>query len=112
MSTFLALGAGAVIAFLATRSARRSARATELRLLATHLARHPRAASRTRARRDGSAAEADLAAAYLAEARESLDAEMRRVRGEHAPSLYTPGQARAAKAAMAPMWGVTMRVRP
>ena len=107
MSTFLALGAGAVIAFLATRSARRSARATELRLLATHLARHPGATSRTRARQDGSAAEA-----YLAEARESLDAEMRRVRGERTQSLYTPEQARAAKAALAPMWGVRMRVRP
>lgn len=107
MSTFLALGAGAVIAFLATRTARRSARATELRLLATHLARFPGAASRTRAHPEGSAAEA-----YLAEAKESLDAEMRRVRGERAPSLYTPEQARAARAAMAPMWGVTMRVRP
>ena len=107
MSPLLALGASAVIAFLATRSARRSARSTELRLLAAHLARHPGTARSVRPQ-----PETGAATAYLAEARESLDAELRKVRGERAPSLYTPAQARAAKAAMAPMWGITMRVKP
>jgi hypothetical protein len=107
MSTLLALGAGAVIAFIATRTARRSARTTELRLLATHLARHPGATARTRPHPDHG-----TAAAYLAEAQESLDAELRKVRGERSPSPYTPQQARRARAAVAPMWGVTMRVRP
>lgn len=107
MSPLLALGAGAVIAFVATRSARRSARATELRLLARHLARYPGAAVPQRPAPDEGAA-----TAYLAEARESLDAELRRVRGDAAPSLYSPEQARAAKAEMAPAWGIRMRVKP
>ena len=107
MSPLLALGAGAVIAFIATRSARRSARTTELRLLARHLARYPGAAAPVRpSHGEGTAT------AYLAEARESLDAELRRVRGDAAPSLYTPEQARAAKATMRPTWGIRMRVKP
>ena len=80
MSPFLALGAGAAIAFLATRSARRSARATELRLLAVHLARHPGAAMPSRPRPEHGTAEA-----YLAEAQASLDAELRKVTGQPAP---------------------------
>ena len=107
MSPFLALGAGAVIAFLATRSARRSARTTELRLLAAHIARHASAAAASRHRHDEGTAEA-----YLAEAQSSLDAELRKVRGERAPSPYTPQQARAAKHAMQPTFGIRMRVKP
>jgi hypothetical protein len=107
MSPLLALVAGVVIAFVATRSARRSARTTELRLLTAHLARHPGMAPGVRQRPDTSAA-----TTYLAAAQQSLDAELRKVRGEPAPSLYTPAQARAAKLAMAPMWGITMRVKP
>ena len=107
MSPLLALGAGAAIAFLATRTARRSARATELRLLAVHLARHPGAAAPSHPRPEQGTAEA-----YLAEAQASLDAELRKVTGQPAPSLYTPEQARAAKAALAPSFGIRMRVKP
>src|SRR5919112_1330971 len=107
MSPLLALGAGAAIAFLATRSARRSARSTELRLLAVHLARHPGAAMPSRPRPAQGTVEA-----YLAEAQASLDAELRKVTGERTPSLYTPEQARAAKAALQPSFGIRMRVKP
>ena len=103
MSPFLAFGAGVVIAFLATRAARRSARTTQRRLLAAHAAHHDGATARS---------PRGAAEAYLAEAQASLDAEMRRVRNEPARPLYTPDQARAAKAAMAPAFGVRMRVKP
>jgi len=105
MSPFLAFGAGVVIAFVATRSARRSARTTELRLLTAHLARHAGADAGPRPRRG-------TAAAYLAEAQESLDAELRKVRNEPAPPPYSPDQARAARAALAPAFGIRMRVKP
>lgn len=114
MSPFLALGAGFVVAFFATRSARRSARSTELRLLGAYLARNPRPVAARRPREDvghGSGGLADIAA-YEAEARESLEAELRKVRGEPAPSLYTPAQARAARRAMEPQFGIRMRVKP
>ena len=107
MSPILAFGAGVVIAFLATRSARRSARATELRLLTAHLARHADARMPAPPR-----PEPGTAQGYLAEAAQSLDAEMRKVRGEPAPSLYSPEQARDAKSALAPAFGIRMRVKP
>ena len=105
MSPFLAFGAGLVIAFMATRAARRSARATELRLLTAYLARHAKADARPHPARGS-------AAAYLAEAQESLEAELRKVRNETAPPLYTPEQARAARAALEPGFGIRMRVKP
>ena len=107
MPPILAFGAGVVIAFLATRSARRSARATELRLLTAHLARHANARMPAPPRPEPGTAEG-----YLAEAQQSLDAEMRKVSGQAPPSLYTPEQARAAKAAMAPGFGIRMLVKP
>lgn len=113
MSPLLALGAGFVVAFIATRTARRSARSTELRLLAAHLSRHPGTIPARRPREEmpylGGGGLSDIAA-YEAEARESLDEELRKVRGERAPSLYTPEQARAARRAMQPAYW--MRVKP
>jgi hypothetical protein len=105
MSPLLALGAGAVIAFIATRSARRSARTTELHFLTAHVTRHEDGSARPR--RDPG-----IARSYLAEAQASLEAEMRKARGERPGSLYTPDQARAAKSAMAPRFGIRMRVKP
>ena len=111
MSPLLALGAGFVVAFLATRTARRSARSTELRLLSAHLARQPGTipARRPREEMPHVGGLGDIAA-YEAEARESLDEELRKVRGERAPSPYTPEQARAARRAMQPAYW--MRVKP
>ena len=98
MSLLLVFGAATLVAFLAMRSLRRHAR-HELHVVPQRL--------RPRPPRDAfSSGGGDYATAGA-----GIDAELRTIRGERQPSLYTPAQAHAARRAMAPWFGVTMRVK-
>jgi len=98
MSLLLVLGAGALVGFVATRSLRQNAR-HELHVVPQRLLPRPSRESLS----SGSE--------YTSAATANLDAELRTIRGERPRSLYTAAQARAAKRAVAPLWGITMRVK-
>ena len=98
MSPLLVLGAGVVIAFVAMRTARHHASQYETRLLPARL----RDRRTSQARADG----------YAAAAIASLEAELRAVRGERPAPLYSPADVEAARRAMAPAFGIRMRVKP
>ncbi len=98
MSPLLALVAGALIAFVAIRTARYHTRQYENRLLPARLRDRPSEVARTEG----------YAAATIA----SLEAELRAVRGERPKPLYTPGDVYAARRALAPTFGIRMTVKP
>ena len=98
MSPLLALVAGALIAFVAVRTSRYHRRQYENRLLPARLRDRPSEVAR--------------AEGYAAATIASLEAELRAVRGERPKPLYTPGDVHAARRAVAPAFGITMRVKP
>ena len=98
MSPLLALVAGALIAFVAVRTGRHHTRQYENRLLPARLRDRPSEVARAEGH----------AAATIA----SLEAELRSVRGERSTPLYAPSDVAAARRAMAPAFGIRMRVKP